>query len=106
VNTQLNHVQDWPSLARQAKWSVAELAKICKVSIRTLERHFEKNMGSLPKTWLREQRQKLAIELLREGASVKETASHLGYRHPQHFSREFKWHSGYCPTTKVAAIQI
>ncbi len=90
MNSRLNHVQDWLSLAKQANWSVTRFAKQCGVSVRTLERYFEETFRETPKAWLREQRQQLAIELLRDGNSVKETAAELGYNHATHFSREFK----------------
>lgn len=90
VNTRLRHIQNWSELAKQAKWSVAQLARLCGVSARTLERHFLKELGKRPKKWLAEQRRLRAIELLKAGDSVKETAGNLGYRHAGHFSREFK----------------
>jgi transcriptional regulator GlxA family with amidase domain len=97
MNTKLNHNPDWSKLASEANWSVAKLAKQCGVSVRTLERHFLKEMGTNPKHWLAEQRQKQAMELLRDGSTVKETASQLGYRYPNHFSREYKGYWGHCP---------
>jgi AraC-like DNA-binding protein len=97
MNTKLNHNPDWPKLAKQANWSVTKLASFCKVSPRTLERHFRRSTGKSPKEWLAEQRQRQALELLRDGSSVKETASLLGYSHAHHFSREFKERWGYSP---------
>jgi AraC-like DNA-binding protein len=38
-----------------------------------------------------------AIELLRDGSTVKETPDCLGYADPSHFSREFKNHYGFAP---------
>jgi AraC-like DNA-binding protein len=105
MNTRLNQKPNWPELARQANGSVAKLAKLCGVSVRTLERYFLKNMGKKPKTWLVEQRQKQAIQLLRNGASVKVTASLLGYRFAHHFSREFRNYWGCCPTTQRASVE-
>ena len=97
MNTKLNHIQDWPELARQANWSVSKLAALCEVSERTLRRYCQRNMNHSPKTWLAEQRQKQAIELLRDGSSVKETSAQLGYRHAETFSRGFKKQCGKCP---------
>jgi transcriptional regulator GlxA family with amidase domain len=108
MNTKLRlkHIQNWPELAREAKWSVSALAKKCGVSVRTLERFYLKEIGKCPKAWLSEQRQRRAIELLRGGSSVKETAAYLGYKHATHFSREFKEHRGHSPTTKPILLHL
>jgi DNA-binding CsgD family transcriptional regulator len=37
-------------------------------------------MGMNTKTWLAEQRQHNALEMLRDGISIKETATTLGYK--------------------------
>jgi AraC-like DNA-binding protein len=97
MNTKLNHDQNWMDLSKQANWSVERLAQLSGVSRRTLHRYFLKHMGQTPKDWLTGQRQKRALELLRDGSSVKETAAHLGYGCSETFSRDFKkWH-GHCP---------
>jgi transcriptional regulator GlxA family with amidase domain len=98
MNSRLKHIQNWTELAKESKWSVTKLARLCKVSVRTLQIYFEKQMDQSPKVWLVAQRQEQAAQLLIEGASVKEVAAKLGYKHAQHFSREFKkfWH--FCPT--------
>ena len=88
----------WPELGQQANWSAKTLAKQCGVSVRTLERYFLKNIGETPKTWLIEQRQHKAAEILRDGSSVKAAAISLGYKHESHFSRDFKEFWGCCPT--------
>jgi AraC family transcriptional regulator, transcriptional activator FtrA len=100
MNAKLTQIQDWIALAQKAEWSVSKLAKNGGVSVRTLERNFLETHGKMPKAWLAAQRQKLAWELLCECSSVKETASELGYRHAEHFSRDFKACYGYCPTER------
>jgi AraC-like DNA-binding protein len=105
MNTRLNHIKTWLPLAKQAGWSVTTLAKICGVSVRALERHFQRTEGKTPKAWLVEQRQKQAVELLRSGFSVKETSGGVGYRHPTTFAREFKKISGQCPTALTLAFE-
>lgn len=97
MNTKLRNIQNWPELAQQANWSVANLAKRCGVSARALERYFHQAHGESPKTWLAKQRHQRAVELLRDGSSVKETATEIGYRHPSTFAREFKKLTGRCP---------
>lgn len=98
MNSRLNQIQDWLPLAQHANWSVTRLAKLCKVSVRTIERHFLKTIGKAPKAWMTEQRQMQAVKHLRNGSLVKETASLLGYRHAATFTREFKKIYGQNPT--------
>jgi transcriptional regulator GlxA family with amidase domain len=98
LNTKLNNVQNWQELAPKANWTVAGLAKERNISTRTLELFFLKHFKQTPKNWMADERQKRAFRLLVDGSSVKETAAELGYKHTQHFSRDFKKHWGYCPT--------
>jgi AraC-like DNA-binding protein len=104
MNTRLYQIESWPDLAIQSNWSVANLAKLCNVSERTLHRHFLKLTGRSARPWLAEQRQSRALELLRNGSSIKETASVLGYRQPSNFTRQFKKHWGACPSLQVPLI--
>jgi len=70
MSLKLKHIQDWLELARQASWSATALAKLCGVSTNTLRRHFLQQMRKTPGTWLAEQRQHEAIELLRDGYTI------------------------------------
>jgi transcriptional regulator GlxA family with amidase domain len=94
----LQRIQDWPQRAHQASYSVSALAKSCSVSVRTLERFYLRAFeGDTPRRWLKRQRMQRAIELLRDGSTIKETSACLGYEDPSHFSREFKNHYGFPP---------
>jgi transcriptional regulator GlxA family with amidase domain len=104
LNTRLNHIQNWPELAQQAAWLASALAKKCGVSVRTLHRHFLKHMGKNTKTWLAEQRQLKALELLRDGSSIKNTAFSLGYHQSTNFTRKYKNHWGICPSLQTPTI--
>jgi AraC-like DNA-binding protein len=106
MNTRLNQIQNWPELARQSNWSAAALAKTCDVSVRTLHRHFLKKMGKNTKSWLAEQRQRQAIELLHNGSTIKETASCLGYKQPTNFTRKYKNHWGICPSLQAITVSL
>jgi len=97
MNYKLNREADWLDQLRQTNWSVSRLAKLCTISQRTLQRHFLKIMGQTPKEWLTQQRLRQARESLHGGATVKETASLMGYKHATTFAREFKKSCGQCP---------
>jgi AraC-like DNA-binding protein len=104
MNTKLNQIPNWPELAREAKWSASALAKQCGVSVRTLHRHWVKQMGKNTKTWLAEQRQQHANELLCNGFSIKETAFYLGYKQQSNFTRKYKSHWGICPSLQTTMV--
>lgn len=103
MNTKLNRNPNWLELAREANWSVEELAKQCGISSRTLYRYFIRRFGKHPRKWIGGQRQIEAIAMLKDGFSVKEVASRLGYKCPETFSREFKRHWGKSPTEIASA---
>jgi transcriptional regulator GlxA family with amidase domain len=105
MTVRLYHILNWPELAQKANKSVAALAKSCGVSLRTLERHFQKEIGKSPKNWLAEQRLLRANELIQGGSSVKEVATSLDYKHPGHFSRDFKEFWGHSPANKTVPIR-
>jgi AraC family carnitine catabolism transcriptional activator len=97
MNTSLNHIQNWEELAQEAGWSVANLAKHCGVSVRTIERYFLQSKGRSPRQWFNEKRQQHAMKLLLGSHSVKETANRLGYTYSSTFSREFTKYWGFSP---------
>jgi AraC-like DNA-binding protein len=100
MNTKLHHIQNWEELAKQAKWSVSNLAKLCGVSTETLRQHSKSYMGKSTQAWMAENRQQQAIQLIRDGTSIKETAYHVGYQQQTNFTRQFKTHWGFCPSQK------
>lgn len=94
----LKHIKDWPERAGQANWSVQGLARQCGVSTRTIQTFFQRATGESPHSWMTRERLRRAIELLRDGSTVKEAANLLGYKHQNHFARTFKKHYGKPPT--------
>lgn len=106
MNLKLKCVENWPDLAQRANWSAAALAKQCGVSVRTLERQFLERFDECPRVWLAKHRQLRAIELLRDGSTVKEVAGQLDYKNQHHFSREFKRHVGHPPSQLLPPAQF
>ena len=98
MSSRLEFVQQWESLAENARYRPSDLAALCQISLRTLERHFQKNYGVTVSLWLRELRLGKAYQGLLSGKSVKEVAYEQGYKQVSHFSREFKNHFGVSPS--------
>jgi transcriptional regulator GlxA family with amidase domain len=94
----LNRIENWEELARSHDFSAAKLASHCGVSLRHLERFYKREFNVSPHRWLREKRLRRAMQLLMADASVKQTAFDLGYKAPEHFSRDFKMRFGKAPS--------
>jgi AraC family transcriptional regulator len=77
-------------LAGTARYDAKELAKLCHLSVRQLERDFRHHFGRTPQDWLNEQRIKGARQLLLSGVPVKWAAYEMGFKQPSHFCRQFK----------------
>jgi len=80
----------WEGLAEAARYDANELAKLCGVSTRQLQRHFRSSFHCSPQNWLNERRLVVAKILLLSGESVKKIALDLGFKQPSHFCRHFK----------------
>lgn len=81
---------DWEALAIEAEFKPANMAQLCAVSERHLQRIFRKQVGRTPSRWLRELQCRLAKELISKGYSSKAAAEELKFATESHFCREFK----------------
>jgi len=90
MSSKLNRIQNWSDLARQAGFRAKQLAALCLVSLRQLERYCNESFGRTPQDWLNQARFREAKKLLLMGFSVKEVASRLEFKQASHFSSWFK----------------
>lgn len=93
----------WERLALASRFRISELARRCAVSVRTLQRHFRKHYDLTLATWLRECRLNQARQQLAAASSIKALSYDLGYKHPSHFTREFKKQFGVPPSLWLSA---
>jgi AraC-like DNA-binding protein len=93
----LVRIERWELLARAAGFHPAELAGICAVSLRHLERFFGARFQKTPGSWLRELQCRMAKELILRGYSSKAAAAELKFANASHFCREFKRVHGVSP---------
>lgn len=98
MNSRLDEISDWDARVRTARWQAKALARTCGLGVWEL-RHYIRHKFKLPlHGWIRGKRMELAKALLREGMSVKEAASNLGYKTSAHFSHDFKSFYGVSPS--------
>lgn len=102
MNSRLRYIENWEELAKRANWSVTRLAQLSGVSRKTLLKYFTTEKGMHPKKWLADRRQSIGLHLLRNGYSVKEVATAVGYKNPSSFSREFKNQRGVYPSDQAS----
>jgi AraC-like DNA-binding protein len=93
-----NEFCSWEKLALASQFRIRELARICHVSVRTLQRHFQKHYDLTVSQWLHECRLEHARLQLATAESIKAVAYALGYKCPSHFTRDFKEHFGVPPS--------
>jgi AraC-like DNA-binding protein len=91
-------VPSWETLAMTCGFRLPELARLCNVSMRTLQRHFRKHYNTTLSEWFREVRLEKARLMLASAESVKCVAFDLGYKQPSHFTRDFKERFGVPPS--------
>jgi transcriptional regulator GlxA family with amidase domain len=108
MSQRLSIIQEWQALAHQAQFRAHELADICQVSLRTLQRHFRQNYGLTVSKWLRDIRLRQAYNHLLHGSTVKEVAYSLGVS-PSYLLGDPKItefpSADFIPSTPVPAIQ-
>jgi transcriptional regulator GlxA family with amidase domain len=90
VTSRLKHVSDWEKLGRQAKFRCADMAALCSVSERQLERFFISILKERPKHWLQILRMRAALDMMEAGYSTKAAAAELHFSGPSQFIRAFK----------------
>jgi transcriptional regulator GlxA family with amidase domain len=91
-------LERWEQLAGTARYDAKELAKLCNLSVRQLERDFRHHLVRTPQDWLNEQRINAARQLLLSCEPVKKVASELGFKQASHFCRQFKTFNNLTPS--------
>jgi AraC family transcriptional regulator len=98
-------LERWEQLAGTACYDAKDLAKLCHLSVRQLERDFHRSLERSPQDWLNEQRIKAAQQLLLSGRPVKVVAFDLGFKQSSHFCRQFKSQLNLTPSQFAAQDQ-
>jgi AraC family transcriptional regulator len=95
----LTRIQEWEQLANAAEYRPANMAALCGVSPRQLERYFLFKFQVTPRKWLREFQCRSAKLLIQRGYSNVAVVAELKFASESHFCREFKKFHGVSPQT-------
>ena len=85
-------------VARTVATAFTELARLCGVTRRSLERYFQTRFRRAPQDSLDQLRQQDLESWLRSERPLKEIAYLTGYKQPSHMTRQFKERHGLCPS--------
>src|SRR5260370_42260441 len=83
-------IEDWEQVAREAGFQPARMAALCRISLRQLERDFEKQFRKTPTEWVRELRCRLALRLAHQNFLNKAIVVELKFSDASHLCHEFK----------------
>lgn len=97
MSGRLSKIEDWEQLAKEAKFRPGQVAALCGVSDRQLERYFKERFNTTPGQWLRRCRCRFAQALIAQGFASKAVAADLHFASSAHFCREFKKEFGSAP---------
>jgi AraC-like DNA-binding protein len=101
----LDTITNWPERGREAAYNWKRMAARCGVAPRTMHEFFQANFFFPPQQWLDHLRIFDAMERLSRGASVKQAAFELGFKHVSNFCRAFKVLTGDTPLAFALASQ-
>lgn len=82
------------------------LAKICNVSVNTLERTFKRYLNLTPSCYLRKKRLAYSLKLLAEGNSVTDAAEKSGFQDYNNYIQQFRKAYGITPLTYKKRIAM
>jgi transcriptional regulator GlxA family with amidase domain len=82
------------------------MASICRLSLRQLERHFEKRLNATPRNWVREARCRRAIKLLVHGYTNKAVVAELNFASESQLCRDFKKVFGDSPQSVARVLAL
>jgi AraC-like DNA-binding protein len=81
-------LQTWEQVASKANYSASGMAKICGVSLRTLQRHFRAHHGLSMREWLKELQMATGMEDVHAGAPLRKATREPRVIQLPYFSRE------------------
>ncbi len=99
MDSRLNRIGDWETLARRAEYCATALADSVGVTDRHLRRFFQATFERTPQQYLNDLRLREAREALDRGVCVRCASVFFGYAHVSGFSRAFKEAFGAPPST-------
>src|SRR5438046_3006234 len=81
--------EQWEKMAIRTKFDAVEMANLCRVSPRQLQRDFQKAFQKTPTKWVRQFRCRLVLELISKGYANKAIVEELNFASQSHLCHDF-----------------
>jgi AraC-like DNA-binding protein len=98
IPAKTDFIPNWTLLAQESDYCPHRLAKLLQVSVRTLDRYFQKHVSSTVHKWLAGLQLTTAYQQLLAGKPLEEISFPVGFRQPSHFLKRFKARFGVPPS--------
>jgi AraC-like DNA-binding protein len=98
VSSERESPPDWTFLAEKSGYCRHRLAKYRHISVRTLDRFFQKHLALTVHKWLDELQLRTAYDQVVTGKPLKEISYDLGFKQQSHFTKCFKARFGVPPS--------
>jgi len=82
--------EEWERLAIRARFQPVQMAGLCRVSPKQLQRIFNKAFQKTPTQWIREFRCRLVLKLVAKGYTYKAIAAELHFANETHLCHDFR----------------
>ena len=99
MKERLERIENWEKLAVDAGFRPEDMAALCPISLRQLQRFFGAHFKQTPGQWARDLRCRLARQLIASGWSNRAVSTELGFGNESHLCHEFKRFYGVSPQT-------
>jgi AraC-like DNA-binding protein len=100
-----NFKESWPVLAQESSYGRRRLARLLQVSVRTLDRYFQRHLAVSVSRWLREAQLANAYRQVLAGKPLKEVSFDVGFKQLSHFTKCFKARFGVPPSSLLPCVR-
>jgi transcriptional regulator GlxA family with amidase domain len=99
MSDRLKRIENWEELAVKARFRPEDMAELCPISLRQLQRFFVAHFNQTPGRWIRGLKCRLARDLIARGLPNKAVLEELSFGNESHLCHEFKRFFGASPQT-------
>ena len=106
MSGRLFRTEDWERLAIKADFRPSQMADLCGLTLRQMQRRFQKDLSVTPSEWLRRFGCRLVMKLIAEGYNNKAIVFELKFSNSAHLCHDFRRVYGASPQSFARPLGI